>query len=107
MSLLDHFSIDSGENGINRLPSHQFTDTMFLWAIGDITKQQVIDAWSLTESPIEDADELQLDEIKANFVALSTKADEVEYINKVEAVFRLFEIGKLTEAQSKSLMGLI
>lgn len=105
MALLDHFANDAGtetgENGFERLPAHQFTDSLFLWAIGDVTRTQVVNAWSLDAT-----DQVQLDEMAANYVALVGKDNKNEYINKLEAVLRLYEYGTINETQAKGFIGL-
>ena len=112
MTLLDHFAqnagpVGDGGNGFVRLPAHQFTDSLYLWAIGEITRINVINAWSLTTTgPIADRDETQLDELATNYASEPDARAKLEYISKVEAVFRLYEYGKLTETQVKNFLGL-
>lgn len=112
MALLDHFTrnagTEPGDNGFFRIPSHQFTDTLFFWAIGQqgVTRQVVIDLWSLTELPILDADTIQLDAMKAAYVAAATLADKQEYIHRVESSLRLLEQGLVTTGQAETFMSL-
>lgn len=107
MALIDHFDRNAGieppHNGYASLPSHQFTDALYLWASGEITKANVIAAFGLTEGA-GDADEVQLDQMAANYSAQPNAVAKLEYIHKVEAVLRLYETSRITQAQAKSFL---
>lgn len=110
MALIDHFDpnagTEPGQNGFERFPSHQFTDGLYLWALGDIGKAALISSFGMTEEPAPDADETQLDELAANYTAAAGAVAKLEYIHKVEAVIRLYEQSRLTQAQAKTFLSI-
>jgi len=105
MALIDHFAQDAGtepgENGFARISAHQFTDSLFLWAVGEATRAEVIGMWNLVT-----ADEAQLDALAATYTGLATKEDKNEFIAKLEASLRLFEGGHINAARVATILGL-
>lgn len=101
MALIDHFAPNAGQvgSGVERLPAHQFADSLYFWAVGDITRADVISLWNLQAS-----DETQLDEISAAYTAKSTNLARLDYMFRLEKMLRLYEIGKATENQVKAVL---
>lgn len=101
MALIDHFSQNAGNLGspIERLPAHQFSDSLYFWARGDITRNDVISMWNLQTS-----DEAQLDEMAAAYNGKGTALAKLDYMFTLEKILRLYEIGKATEAQVKAVL---
>jgi hypothetical protein len=98
MALIDR--LENSSVGGN-LPAHEFTDSLFLWAIGEITRTNVVNAWALDAT-----DQIQLDEMAATYSGLAGKDDKNEFISKVEAVIRLLQAQKITKTQAKNFIGL-
>jgi len=83
------------------IPIHEWTAAMTLLALGEITRQDVVDTFSLTA-----ADETGLDALIATYTALSTKADKVEWLNKLECAGIFYQNGVITETKYKNILGL-
>ena len=105
MALVDRFRRPGmGEDIVNALPTHSFAAAVSLAAGGHVTKQNVIDTFSLSAG-----DEVQLDEIIANYVAKPDdgSADgKLAYINTIENAMILHEAGIATTAKVKTILGL-
>lgn len=106
MALIDHFlnnsrPVSEGGNGFNRISAHNFTGGLFLWAAGDVTRANIVSAFGLDA-----ADEVQLDQMSANYIAESTAADKITYVNKVHHALMLSETGVLNKTQAMTILGL-
>jgi hypothetical protein len=98
MALIDRIA-PNAEGGIE-IPAHEICAALFFWAIGTITRANVITVMGLFPS-----DEAQLDALAAAYTALATKADKQEFLRKIEAGAILLQSGKITKAQYLSLLG--
>jgi hypothetical protein len=92
MALLDRFS--------NDISVHGFTSAMALWATGDITRQNIIDSWTLTAEDQSDLTKLE------NFYSGLTNNGKIAFKNKLESVLILYEEDRLTRQQVINLLGL-
>ena len=92
MALLDRLS--------NDISVHGFTSSLALWALGDITRQNIIDAFNLDASDQSDLTKLE------NFYNSLTTNGKIAWKSKLESVLVLFEEGKLTRQQVINLLGL-
>lgn len=113
MALIDHFDpnagTDPGQNGLSKLPVHEFVGSLLLFAAPapvSVSKQDIIDFWSLSENPQADADELQLDQLIANYQALGTQAEQNEYIAIVENTLHFYQTGKIGQSIAKTWIGI-
>lgn len=92
-------------SGTTKISVHAFCSALRLYAAGSITRQNVIDGFTLAGQDVTD-----LDAIAAAYAALpsSTVANALARVNRllaIESVFTLCESGHLTENQAKSLLG--
>lgn len=83
------------------IPIHEWTSAFTLYAIGEATRNKVINTFSLTS-----ADETGLDALKTTYDGLGTKADKNEFLEKLEAAGIFYQNGTIDTAQYKSIMGL-
>ncbi len=97
MALIDRLAHDVAAE---RISNHAFSAAMYFWAKGDITRQNVIDAFNLDAT-----DEIQLDELSTFYTGLSTD-DKQEFHSRVEAAGILLEGRHLTKTQYKNLLGM-
>jgi hypothetical protein len=70
-----------------RLPAHEFTDTLILWAEGEVTRADVIAWWSISV-----AEEAELDAIKSAYDALNANGKKW-YPDKLERAIRMLQLG--------------
>lgn len=97
MALVDKIAHDSG---VDSMHNHQFSAALYFWAKGDITRQNVIDAFSLSAT-----DETQLDQLSTFYTGLSTD-DKQEFRERLEAAGMLLGSGLITKTKYKSLLGI-
>lgn len=95
--LLDHFK----DEATDRRSVHGFSGSLILLADGDITRQNIIDFFNL-----DNVDEIQLDELIANYNGEPNAVKKLAYIYKTENVLINYEAGLLTESQVKTFLGL-
>lgn len=101
MALVDRLAHDGGPDATNRIANHSFSAAVYFWAKGDITRQNVIDAFNLDTT-----DEIQLDELSTFYTELSIE-DKQEFHSRLEGAGILLESGLITKTKYKSLLGLI
>ncbi len=87
-------------NGDIRLPAHLFSAALTLWATGHITKQNIVDFWSLdaTEST-------QLDQISAAYAVL-TATQKAAYHGSIEAANIAIQHGAINVTKWKAILGI-
>ncbi len=77
-----------------------FPSALYLWALGDITRTQVINAFQLTA-----AEDAQLDQLQTQFTGL-TNLQKVEFYIRFDSATRLYVNGLMTSSQYKTLLSL-
>lgn len=97
MALVDRLAHDPG---VESIANHEFSAAMYFWAKGEITRQNVVNAFNLSAT-----DEIQLDELADYYTGLSTE-DRQEFHSRLEAAGILLEGGHLTKSQYGNLLGL-
>ena len=97
MALVDKVFHDDPATAVS---NHAFSAALYMWSLGEITRQNVIDAFNLTVT-----DEIQLDQLAVYYTGLSA-ADKQEYHSRVEAAGILAEGAYITKAKYQSLLGL-
>jgi hypothetical protein len=99
MALIDKLARDGDPND-PWISYRAFSAGMYFWALGEITRQDVIDAFSL-----EATDETQLDELASYYTGLS--ADEkAQFFDRLFNACVLLREGHITRNKFKSLLGL-
>ena len=88
-----------------KIAVHRFGAALRQWSVGQLTRQQVIDAFQLTGSDV-----TELDALTAAYNALSTSNTantliKANRLNAMEDVFLLCETGDYTEAKAKTALG--
>ena len=91
--------------GATKITVHRFGSALRQFAAGQLTRQQVIDAFSLSGSDVTD-----LDALIATYTALGTGTStaaftKAQYLDAMEDVFLLSETGDYPEAKAKSALG--
>lgn len=99
MALMDRFKTDFGDS--SKIPVHGFSAAIQLLADGDITRQAIIDRWSLTVQ-----DEDQLDQLAAVYNAKASAVAKLAYLVKIHNVLLAYEAGLTTKAQAASYLEL-
>ena len=99
MALIDRVFHDDPDSS-RWLANHAFSAAIWFWAKGSLTRQNVIDAFSMTA-----ADEVQLDQLQAHYVSLSAN-DKLAFHSDLEAAGILAEQGLISKAQYAALLGL-
>lgn len=92
-------------NDASKISVHRFGAALRQWARGQLTRQQVIDAFGLTGSDI-----TELDALQAAYTAMPTNNTgntliKAARLDEMEDVFLLCETGDYTEAKAKSALG--
>jgi hypothetical protein len=88
-----------------KISVHRFGAGLRQWASAQLTRAQIIAAFSLTGGEV-----TELDALRATYDALGT-ADaaaaflKAQYLNEMEDVFLLCETGDYSEAKAKSVLG--
>lgn len=98
MALIDRIARNA-DGGIE-IAAHTFTAALHLWALGAVTRANVITMLGLFPS-----DEAQLDALAAAYGALATKADKNEFLLKIEYGAILLQAELITKSQYISLLG--
>ena len=113
MALIDRFDKNAGtgtgQNGFEALPVHEFSGSLALFAAPApvaVNKSTIISFWQLTVNPEADADELQLDEMIANYTALATLAEQNQYIITIEKTLGFYQRGDISQNAAKTWIGL-
>ena len=83
-----------------RIPAHEFSAAALLWALGEITRQNVIDVLGL-----EAGDEAQLDELSTFYGGL-TATNKAGFHGRLEAANIALQGGYITKAKYQSLLGM-
>ena len=92
---LDH------DEGFKNIPNHGWSAAMWLFAKGNISKQNVMDSFEI--DPV--LDEPQLDQLIAHYQGLSPEG-KAEFHSTLEACGVLLELGLLTKAAYLNLLGM-
>jgi len=88
-----------------KIAVHRFGAALRQWALGQLTRQQIIDGFQLTGSDITELDALwsAYQSLPSNStMSTLTKANRLDAL---EDVFLLCETGDYTEAKAKSALG--
>lgn len=96
MSLFDRITIP----GPTKIAVHELSAALTEWATGGVTRQQVIDEFTLTGDDV-----TNLDAIQATYSALTDAFLKAEYLVRMLNVFILVEAGVYPEAKAKSRLG--
>lgn len=88
-----------------KISVHRFGAALRQWSVGELTRQQVIDAFSLTGSEV-----TELDALAATYTAMGTgnaaaAFAKAAWLDRMEDVFLLCETGDYPEAKAKSALG--
>lgn len=91
--------------GASKIAVHRFGAGLRQWAAGQLTRAQVISAFSLTGDDV-----TELDALKATYDALGTGTAaaafaKAQFLDGMEDVFLLCETGDYNEAKAKSALG--
>lgn len=90
--------IDKIEN--NTIRAHEFRAAVYLWVLGEITRQNVIDFFGLAV-----ADETQLDELSTYYTGL-TATNKAAFSGRLESCNIALQAGVITKTQYKSMLGM-
>lgn len=83
------------------IPVHEFTSAVSLLAYGVINRNNVITIFSLDSDAASD-----LDKLGTAYSSLSTESAKAQFLNRLESAGILFQSGKITAQQYKTIMGL-
>lgn len=88
-----------------KITIHRFGAALRQWAAGQLTRQQVIDGFTLTGSDV-----TELDALRATYDALGTGNSAAAFaksawLYRMEDVFILCETGDYNEAKAKTALG--
>jgi hypothetical protein len=88
-----------------KISVHRFGASLRQMAAGQLTRQQVIDAFALTGSDV-----TELDALMATYTAMPTNNTanafaKASWLARMEDVFILVEMGDYTEAKAKTALG--
>jgi hypothetical protein len=97
MALIDRLAHDAGVVSIH---NHRFSAAVWFWSKGDVTRQNVIDAFGLDST-----DQVQLDLLRDHYLSLSAE-EKLSYHSDLEAAGILLESGLITKIKYASLLGL-
>jgi hypothetical protein len=91
--------------GSTKIAVHRFGAALRQFAAGQLTRQQVIDAFVLAADEI-----VELDALTATYTALGTSNAaaafaKAAWLDRMEDVFILVETGDYTEAKAKTALG--
>lgn len=92
-------------NDATKISVHRFGAALRQWAAGQLTRQQVIDAFALTGTDVTD-----LDALVATYNAMGTGNSaaafaKAAWLDRMEDVFLLCETGDYGEAKAKTALG--
>ena len=88
-----------------KIAVHRLGAALRQWAAGQLTRQQVIDAFALTGSDITDLDALQASYTNLPTNNTANTLAKALRLDTMEDVFLLCETGDYTEAKAKSALG--
>ena len=99
MALVDRLA--RGDEPVNGfISNHAFSAGVYLWGQGVVTRNQIVNALSLSVD-----DQLQLDQLKTHYDGL-TNAKKDAFHGKLEALGILLEMGYITPTFYKNQLGL-
>lgn len=98
MALIDKIAPDA--DGDILVSAHEFSAAMVLRGLNEISRQNVIDAFSLEVS-----DEAQLDELEAYYTGLSS-TNKAAFHGRLEACNIALQGGYITKAKYKTMLGM-
>jgi hypothetical protein len=98
-----HARMRSGDE--TKISVHRFGASLRQMAAGQLTRQQVIDAFALTGSDV-----TEFDALMATYTAMPTNNTantfaKAAWLARMEDVFILVEMGDYTEAKAKTALG--
>lgn len=101
MGLFNRITASDG----SKIGVHRFGAALRQFAAGQLTRQQIIDAFALAG-----ADVTELDALTATYVAMGTgnaasAFAKAAWLDRMEDVFLLCETGDYTEAKAKTALG--
>lgn len=88
-------------DGTTDIPNHAFASAVTLWALGEITKQNIIDKWSLDATG-----ETELQEYADNYTSEPNANSKQNNIHRIRATGELYEDGLINKTKYKSVLGL-
>ena len=97
--LWERISPTDGEAS-NKIPVHRLSAALGEWAVGNLTRQQVIDGLSLGAT-----EQAEIDAIAAAYNAKASAAEKVGYLWQIERCFILVETGNYNKAKAKAVLG--
>lgn len=102
MSLFARIAPGAGET---RISVHRFGAALRQWAAGELTRAQIVSAFTLSV-----AEQAELDALRATYDALGTgnaaaAFAKAAWLDRMEDVFVLVESGDYPEAKAKSALG--
>lgn len=91
--------------GPTKIAVHRLGAALRQWAAGQLTRQQVIDGFTLTGDEV-----TELDALRATYDAMPTNNTanafaKAAWLDRMEDVFLLCETGDYNEAKAKSALG--
>lgn len=86
----------------SELPAHEFSASLHMWAIGEITEQNIISFFGL-----ETTDEDQLEQIKLAYDSKRTALSKLEYLFRIEHTFYLIQNSGITLNMAKNILEVI
>lgn len=98
MALIDRVAPDA--TGTIQVPAHEFCAALFFWAIGTMTRANVVTMFGLQSS-----DDAQLDALASAYTALANDGLKQAFLRKIEAGAILLQAGRITKAQYLSALG--
>lgn len=96
MALIDRV----GTGLSNSISSHSFSAAVYLWSRGVLTRNQIVNAFSLSVD-----DQVQLDQL-ATFYGTLNNTEKGLFFGRLESLNILREEGYITTQEYKNLLGL-
>jgi len=93
--------VNAQQNTDGDISMHDLSAALTLWAAGEITRQNVIDFFSLDTT-----EQTQIDEIKTKYNGLNNFA-KAGFHGLVESANIAFEESAITQAKWKSILGIV
>lgn len=100
MTLEDRISNPNNVEGVTSISSHSFSAALSLWGVGEITRQNIIDFFTL-----DGTEQTQLDEIKVKFDSLNNFL-KAAFHGTVESALIAYEDGAIGIIKMKSILGI-
>jgi anti-sigma factor ChrR (cupin superfamily) len=91
--------------GTPKIAVHRFGAALRQFAAGQLTRQQVIDAFVLSTAEIAELDSLVATYQAMGMVTVADAFAKAAWLDRMEDVFILVETGDYTEAKAKAALG--